>query len=564
MFHLKIKVNFRSLVLNLLVLVYASNLPAQSWTIMSVGIGERPSISVDARDKVHIGYLFEDFDGYVEYVTIDNGTINTERFAEGGYYYGPVAIALDATGSPGIVLHDHDTEDEVYYYRTNGIWVEEQVPSDNHDGWDNSLVYDNQGNLHTASVDPAKGLEYAFRDASGWTKESLNTERFSYSGSTSIVTDGANQPHIAFHNGSNSRLQYASRSAGQWTIADIDTRSIYGDITMDNSGQFFVVYLKTVEGSTFEVKMARLQGSNWIQETVDTLFNVGGPARHSVSIDVDADDNLHISYCDQGIVKYARKTSNNWSVDVVVEESGTPGRIAGLSDLALDSNADPHITYYLLPTDVRYAHKKFDNTPVDNDNDGFTNDVDCDDNDPNIHPGATEIPNNNVDENCDGVIEISTFAVSGQFVDRDGRGIANVIVSSDDGSVGPVMSDNDGRWNLEVENPVILSFDKADNAANGLSSVDLILTRNHILQRTVLSAEAQIAADANQNGSLSVSDIVIITNVLLERINNFPGGKSWIFQPATLTIDPTSSANSFMITGIKLGDTNGNADPQSN
>ncbi len=50
---------------------------------------------------------------------------------------------------------------------------------------------------------------------------------------------------------------------------------------------------------------------------------------------------------------------------------------------------------------------------IDEDGDGFNSDEDCDDSDPEVNSGASEIPNNDTDENCDGEVLI---------IDEDGDG----------------------------------------------------------------------------------------------------------------------------------------------
>lgn len=56
-------------------------------------------------------------------------------------------------------------------------------------------------------------------------------------------------------------------------------------------------------------------------------------------------------------------------------------------------------------------------TGVDNDNDGFLSEFDCDDNDPAINPLATKVDGNNVDENCEQLLSTAaTYLTSKEIV----------------------------------------------------------------------------------------------------------------------------------------------------
>lgn len=161
----------------------------------------------------------------------------------------------------------------------------------------------------------------------------------------------------------------------------------------------------------------------------------------------------------------------------------------------------------------------------------------------------------------------SQHTISGQVTMPNAVGVCEVLVLLVDANgviLDQEMTQDDGVFSFENQaagQDYSLEFLKEGNAANGVSTFDLVLMSRHILGvEPFSSTEQELAADVNNSEFITTLDLVYCRKVILGIDAEFPNATSWKFvNDPNQSLDNLNADVDLDIRAVKTGDVNGSA-----
>lgn len=187
------------------------------------------------------------------------------------------------------------------------------------------------------------------------------------------------------------------------------------------------------------------------------------------------------------------------------------------------------------------------------------------------------------DTNCTIDIGLGIRSVFGLIKNEEGTKLDDVEVELQGGMELMKSISTDGLYELEGQGGFDYTVmpNKDIDPLNGVTTFDIVLLNKHVLGITPLSTPYKlIAADANNDGTITTYDGVILRQLILYQISDFPSNTSWRFvdagyefpQPAnpwaeafpeTYDISNLSEDMEIDFVGVKVGDLDCSAETNS-
>jgi len=220
------------------------------------------------------------------------------------------------------------------------------VDSEGWEGYFTSLYLDSLNRPHivyTKWYNPnGKDLKYAYYDGNNWNISVILHSDDNYLDECSIAIDSNNYSHLSFYNyeAPNANVYYANNISGNWQITNVDQYGRFTAIAVDALNHPHIAYQQT---EIDDFKYAHFNGSNWILETIDTLYGSGQGDNNSIT--TDSQNNPHISYCQDalGQLRYIHFNGTTWILEY--PDGTAPGSYGNSTSICLDSSGQPHISH---------------------------------------------------------------------------------------------------------------------------------------------------------------------------------------------------------------------------
>ena len=186
---------------------------------------------------------------------------------------------------------------------------------------------------------------------------------------------------------------------------------------------------------------------------------------------------------------------------------------------------------------------------------------------------AWDMENLSVFTSC---IDKESRILSGRIFTSDGKTLPGVsVVKQRNSEFEHKKPDGNGYFSfsdIEPNNDCAISVIKNDDYLNGISTLDIVLIQRHILGLEIFDTDRKyVAADINNNGKITASDLVELRKLILGMTNKFTNNNSWkfcthipVFNPSSkIVVDETykiiagiNDIAKLNFTGIKIGDIN--------
>lgn len=228
-------------------------------------------------------------------------------------------------------------------------------------GNENDLVVDDAGVLHYAWFDSGlRTLRYATQSVSGmWSTpvqiDDVTPEQGHY---VSLALDSFGRPSIAYYDGLNGDLKFASMRDGTWSSETLEFKGstgLYPSLVFEADDTAAISYYRKQDGDLrlFRRPADGPDAGTWVGTIIDEENDTG----RSGDLEITPDGTLAIAYdhSTTGQLRIAEELSDGaWQITIV-----DPDTIGGVAFIDLEYHGDrPHISYYdAHPADLKFAER---------------------------------------------------------------------------------------------------------------------------------------------------------------------------------------------------------------